>query len=88
MHAAIAGCSERFELKGPAATYKPEKAFLFNDLPQPCRRIGDGTSAMNPIRSMIGEDKARFLYWLAENCYSGAGAILDLGPLAAGLPTL
>jgi hypothetical protein len=33
---------------------------------------------------MISEDESRFLYWLARDCYSGAGAIVDLGPLAGG----
>jgi len=82
--ALIAADPRRFELTRPAATYKLEKARLFNDSPQPWRCNVNRMDNVNPILSMIGEDEAKFLYWLTKDCYSGAGAIVDLGPLAGG----
>jgi hypothetical protein len=40
--------------------------------------------ASNHIRSMITPDERRYLQWLIEERYTGAGAIVDAGPLLGG----
>src|SRR5690606_14000300 len=39
---------------------------------------------VNPIPSMITEDEALYLHWLARCRYRGLGAIVDGGPLLGG----
>lgn len=68
----------------PRLTYKLREARLFGDSPQPWRSGPSDLRAINPIPSMICEDESRFLHWVARNYVSGAGCIVDLGPLAGG----
>ncbi len=68
----------------PRPTYKLREARLFGDALQPWRSGPPDLRAINPIPSMICEDESRFLHWIAGNHVSGAGCIVDLGPLAGG----
>jgi hypothetical protein len=65
-------------------TYKLQEARLLGNLPQPWRSGLPDLRTINPIPGMICEDESRFLHWIATNHLSGAGHIVDLGPLAGG----
>lgn len=65
-------------------TFKLQRAQLLADRLQPWRSGLPDLRAINPIPSMICEDESRFLHWIARNYLSGAGCIVDLGPLAGG----
>lgn len=43
---------------------------------------GARTAELRRIPGMICDDESLYLYWLAKHYYTGAGAIIDLGPLA------
>ena len=66
------------------ATFKLSRARLLAPEPQPWRRGLPPIEAINPVPSMFCEDESRFLHWVARHCVSGAGHIVDLGPLAGG----
>ena len=65
-------------------TFKLECAQLLAPEPQPWRAGTPEPGAINPIPGMICEDESRFLHWIARHCVTGAGHIVDLGPLAGG----
>jgi hypothetical protein len=65
-------------------TLKLRHAQLLADQAQPWRSRLPDLRAINPIPSMICEDESRFLHWIARNHLSGAGHIVDVGPLAGG----
>jgi hypothetical protein len=69
---------------GTRRTFKLRNAQLFGDAPQPWRAGLPELPAINPIPSMICEDESRFLHWIAKHQATGAGCIVDLGPLAGG----
>jgi hypothetical protein len=51
---------------------------------QPWWTLVTEPDASNHIRSMITPDERRYLQWLTEERYTGAGAIVDAGPLLGG----
>lgn len=66
------------------ATFKLRRAQLLAAEQQPWRRGSPPLEAINAVPSMICEDEAQFLHWIAKHCVSGEGQIVDLGPLAGG----
>ena len=46
--------------------------------------MGLNAKEVNPIPSMISDDEVLYLRWLAQEWYSGAGEIVDAGPLLGG----
>lgn len=74
---AIAGIMQKL------STYKLASATLFEDRQQPWRSIAKPWDTF-PIPSMVCEDELLFLYYLASRHYTGAGCIVDMGPLAGG----
>lgn len=50
----------------------------------PWRTMSVTLPEVNPIKSMICEDESLFLHWLARTQYTGAGEIIDGGPLMGG----
>jgi hypothetical protein len=50
----------------------------------PWRALDVSGRDVNPIPSMITEDEALYLHWLARCRYRGLGAIVDGGPLLGG----
>jgi hypothetical protein len=52
--------------------------------PTPWLEMGLQAKDVNPIPSMISEDEVLYLRWLAQERYTGAGEIVDAGPLLGG----
>jgi predicted O-methyltransferase YrrM len=50
----------------------------------PWLALGPDARTVNPAASMISPDEFRYLLWLVRDCYIGAGAIVDAGPLLGG----
>lgn len=64
-------------------TFKLKHARLLADRLQPWRLDRPDSRAVNPVPGMICEDESLFLHWIAKHA-SGAGQVVDLGPLAGG----
>ena len=50
----------------------------------PWLKMGLNAKEVNPIPSMISDDEVLYLRWLAQEWYTGAGQIVDAGPLLGG----
>src|SRR5207248_1151930 len=50
----------------------------------PWLKMGLNAKEVNPIPSMISDDEVLYLRWLAQEWYTGAGEIVDAGPLLGG----
>jgi hypothetical protein len=50
----------------------------------PWRQGSDAFEDLCPMGTMMTEDEIRYLHFLGRELYSGAGAVVDLGPLAGG----
>lgn len=61
-------------------TFKLADAILFDGVPQPWE-LPEHSFEGAPIASMICAHERRFLHYLARHRYTGAGAVVDLGPL-------
>lgn len=65
-------------------TFKLNQALIFPGGLQVWRKSALPEEKINPIPSMIVADESTYLYWLASEYCTGAGKIVDLGPLAGG----
>jgi len=63
-----------------SSTFKLADAILFDRVPQPWE-LPEHAFEGSPIPSMICAQERRYLHYLTRYRYSGAGAVVDLGPL-------
>ena len=63
-----------------SSTFKLAEVILFDGVPQPWELL-EHTFDGPPIPSMICAQELRFLHYLTHHHYTGAGAVVDLGPL-------
>jgi hypothetical protein len=65
-----------------ADTFKLKGAALFDGSHQPWEALQSGFTSDPPVPSMMCSHELKFLHYLTEFHYTGAGAVVELGPLA------